>query len=215
MMPKTGDVLLTRGHSALNAITCWATGPAAHQETFFDSRTTVGAIKGKGIVQTRFDEFVKAAQIEQREWIVFHWPEQFSNGQVWRMKYDMLEAMEFQRYSTLELPLQFIDALWAKLLRKPRQGLDAIVFRRLGRIWDNGVICSKTSNRVLIKAGLIPVESGLEYGSPSDTYRWLMRCERCVVLQCSPRWFDYPGAKKDELGRAALPGLLGRYPWRS
>jgi hypothetical protein len=42
----------------------------------------------------------------------------------------------------------------------------------------------------------------------------MMRCERAVVLDHSDGWFEYHGSKKDELDRAALPGLVGRYPWR-
>ena len=78
--------------------------------------------------------------------------------------------------------------------RRPLQGYDAAVFRRLGDIWENGVICSKTSNRALIKNGLIPLGSGLEYGSPSDTCRYLKNDLTVSVLGYSRGWFNAHGA---------------------
>ena len=76
-----------------------------------------------------------------------------------------------------------------------------MVFRKLGDIWNNGVICSKTSNRALINCGLIPVGSGLEYGSPSDTYRYLLSLIRIestssavVIVDHSDGWFKQNGA---------------------
>jgi hypothetical protein len=214
MMAETGDVLFTRGTSWLNRLSCWATGPASHQATVYDPRHIVDATIKKGVKQSSLQSFFDAAKEEKTEWIIFHWLKDFNNHERIKMQLDMQEAMTFEEYSILELPLQFIDSIINKFRRKPRQGYDAYVFRRLGGIWQNGVICSKTSNRVLIRAGLIPQESGLEYASPADTYRYLMRSMDCVVLQNSPGWFDYPGAKKDEIARAGLPGLLGRYPWR-
>jgi len=215
MRADTGDVLFTRGTSIFNRLSCWVTGPAAHQATVYDPHSIVEAdIDSRKIVKRSLKEKLDKARAAGSEWIIFHWLTDMDKAARINMQLDMQEAMTFEKYSLFELPLQVVDSFVNWMRGKPRQGYDAYVFRRLGGLWDNGVICSKTSNRVLIRAGLVPKSSGLEYASPSDTYRYLMRCEDCVVLECSPGWFDYPGSKKDELGRAALPGLLGRYPWR-
>jgi hypothetical protein len=56
------------------------------------------------------------------------------------------------------------------------------------------VICSKTSNRALINVGLIAKDTGLEYGSPSDTYRYLLyECGHAVILKHSKGWFGHHG----------------------
>lgn len=110
---------------------------------------------------------------------------------------DLLEATQFERYSYIELPLQVMDCVLNRyILRRPLQGLDTRAFRRFGDIWENGVICSKTSNYALIKSGFIPESSKLEYGSPSDTYRYLKTRLNLdvIVLDYSKGWFDFSGA---------------------
>lgn len=215
--PDTADVLFTRGPSFFNRLTCKLTGPASHQALFFDSEYVVEASAESGkIEKVATKEVFDDLKRRQAEWIVFSWirPE-MNPARRARIQIDLCEATLYQRYSYVELPLQVMDTVLNRyILRRPRQGIDAKVFRKLGDIWDKGVICSKTSNMALINNGYVPATSGLAYGSPSDTYRWLMKCQDCVILKYSAGWFDYPGSKKDELGRAALPGLVGVYPWR-
>lgn len=108
-----------------------------------------------------------------------------------------MEATEFERYSYIELPLQLMDCVLNRyILRRPLQGLDELVFRKMGNIWENGVICGKTSNRALIKNFFIPTDFGLQYGSPSDTYRYLKdRVNKdVIILDYSKGWFDFNGA---------------------
>jgi hypothetical protein len=110
---------------------------------------------------------------------------------------DLLEAVQFERYSLIELPLQVADCVINRyIMRRPLQGLDTRFFRKLGDVWENGVICSKTSNNALIKNKLIPESSGLEYGSPSDTYRYLKGRvnTEVIILDYSKGWFDFSGA---------------------
>jgi hypothetical protein len=215
MIFRTGDVLFTRGTSFFNRATCYLTGPAAHQATCYDSDFIEEADADQDrIVKRLLNPILDNAKKTGREWILFHWVEAPSPEKIDLMRKAMDEAELFERYSYIELPLQILDSVIARLRGKPRFGLDTVIFRRLGNIWKDGVICSKTSNNVLIKGGLIPEDSGLQYASPSDTYRYLIRCDQCVVLECSEGWFNYPGAKKDEIGRQALPGLLRRYPWQ-
>lgn len=193
LRPDTGDVLLTRGCSLLNKLTCKITGPAGHQATFYNYNSIVEASVQTGrVVQVRWDEALEDLQESGAEWIIFHWV----TSPVCRssIQLDLLEAVEFERYSLMELPLQLIDTVINRWIRRrPLQGYDAYVFRRLGGLWDNGIICSKTGNRALIKNGMIPKSSGLEYGSPSDTYRYLKSCKDVVVLDKSKGWHDFDG----------------------
>jgi hypothetical protein len=101
---------------------------------------------------------------------------------------DLHESTKWARYSWLELPLQALDGLVNRIvMRRRRRGWDVYVFRRLGDVWSRGVICSKTSNRALIRSCLLPYI--LEYGSPGDTYRWMRsHTESWTVLGKSAHW---------------------------
>lgn len=201
-LPETGDVLFTRGPGWASRVTVRWTGPASHQATAYNGVYLMEANAVSGRIekvpwQVKFDRMAKASV----EWILFHWLLPPMNPRLRCMiQCDLLEAMDFERYSHLELSLQGLDSLVNRVIRRrPRQGYDAIVFRRLGSIWGNGVICSKTSNRALIKGGFIPRDSGLEYGSPADTYRWIKtelgKPEPVVeILGNSPGWFQAHGA---------------------
>jgi hypothetical protein len=133
---------------------------------------------------------------DRSEWIVFHWMNPPMTPCLRAMlQCDLLEATQFERYESIELTLQVLDAVWNRMIRRRAlQGYDAAVFRRLGDIWENGVICSRTSNRALINCGLIGLHTDLEYGSPSDTYRYLKTCEDAQVLDHSKGWFKADGA---------------------
>ena len=197
--PDTGDVLFTRGRSLFNRLSVALTGPAAHQATFYDAGHVVEASKQTGrVVKRKLATVMADLERERSEWIVFHWIDPWISPYLRaKLQCDMLEATEFERYSSIELPLQALDVLWNKvILRRKAQGYDAKVFRKMGDIWNNGVICSKTSNRALINSGLIPEESGLEYGSPSDTYRYMLSLIRTessgpavVIVDHSAGWF--------------------------
>jgi hypothetical protein len=193
-----GDVLLTRPRGMASWLTCWATGPAAHQATFFDADSIVEAAIGRGrIVRTPWLAKRKELEDGKGDWIIFHWefPPMVPMLRT-KVQCDLAEAMEFEKYSYLELPLQAFDSLWNRVIRRrQRQGYDAYVFRRMGDIWDNGVICSKTSNRALIRNGFVGKASGLEYGSPSDTYRYLRERvgKEVMVAEHSDGWFNASG----------------------
>lgn len=194
----TGDTLFTRGQGLFSRLTVALTGPAAHQAIYYDPEHIVEASKRSGkIVQRKATSVFSELEKTGSEWIVFHWvnPPVINPFLRAMIQCDLKEAMEFDRYSTIELPLQAMDVLWNRLIRKqPLQGYDAAVFRKLGDIWQNGVICSKTGNRPLIKARMIPTESGLEYASPSDTYRYFRASRDVVILAHSKGWFKAHGA---------------------
>lgn len=197
--PDTGDVLFTRGHSFLNRVTCAMTGPASHQATFYDDGHIVEASAQSGkIERVECNQVFSDLAGRGAEWIVFHWVQPNIDPLLRAMiQCDLLEATSFERYSLIELPLQVLDACLNRWIRgKTPQGWDVIAFRKLGNIWENGVICSKTSNRALIKCGLIPESSKLEYASPSDTYRYLKsRVGHEVIIQSASKgWFDFNGS---------------------
>jgi hypothetical protein len=198
-MPDSGDVLFTRGDSFFSRLTCKFTGPASHQATFYDSNFLVEASGQSGRIEKNecnqvFDDLNKRGA----KWIVFHWVRPPVTTLVRAsIQCDLMEATEFERYSYIELPLQLMDCVLNRyILRRPLQGLDELVFRKMGNIWENGVICSKTSNRALIKNFFIPTDFGLQYGSPSDTYRYLKdRVNKdVIILDYSKGWFDFNGA---------------------
>ncbi len=174
--PDTADVLLTRSASWISAVTCWVTGMASHQATSYDAANLVEANADDGhIDKVAWADKLAAMDADKTEWILFRWIRPVLTDVLRSaVQRDLDETVQFEKYSYLELPLQAADALLNRcILRRPRQGLDSVVFRRLDTIWSKGVICSETSNRALIKNGFIPGDSGLVYGSPSDTYRWL------------------------------------------
>jgi hypothetical protein len=198
-MPDTGDVLFTRGDSFFNRLTTKLTGPASHQATFYDENYVVEASAQSGrIEKVECNEVFADLNKRDAKWIIFHWVRPPITPCLRSMiQCDLMEAAQFERYSYIELPLQVMDCILNRYIRKqPLQGLDVKVFRKLGDIWENGVICSKTSNHALIKNGLIPPCTSLEYGSPSDTYRYLKsRVNRdVIILDYSKGWFDFDGA---------------------
>lgn len=200
--PDTGDVLFTRSRAWVSRVTCWFTGPASHQATAYDGRYLVEAQAETGrIAKVAWTDKFGSMAADGTEWIIFHWTVPPVTPRLRCMvQCDLIEAIDFERYSYLELPLQGLDSLINRVFRRrPRQGYDAYVFRRIGSIWENGVICSKTSNRALIKNGFVPASSGLEYGNPSDTYRWLKAAAArssadVSVLGKSSGWFNANGA---------------------
>jgi hypothetical protein len=198
-MPITGDVLFTRGPSFFNRLTCKLTGPASHQAIFYDQGYIVEASAQTGrIERVECNQVFSELAERKAEWIVFHWVRPPMNECLKAMvQCDLLEAAHFERYSYIELPLQVMDCVINRyVLRRPLQGLDTRVFRKLGDIWENGVICSKTSNNALIKNGFIQKSTELEYGSPSDTYRYLKSRVNTdvMILDYSKGWFDFSGA---------------------
>jgi len=92
------------------------------------------------------------------------------------------------KYSRLELPLQLFDGLLSKVCGSSVYGWDAIVFRKLGDLWKTGVICSKTANRPLVKAGIFPER--LSYGSPDDSYDFVTTSLDWRISSQSPGWIS-------------------------
>lgn len=199
VITDTADVLFTRSAGWMSEITCRLTGMASHQATSYDATWLVEASIDSGrIEKVLWSEKWGSMQAHGTEWSLFRWLKPtMSRCERYTIQRSLDESIQFERYSKTELILQGADSLLNNvILGRPRQGYDAFVFRKLGDIWKNGVICSKTSNRALIAGDCIPKSSGLEYGSPGDTYRWITHQAilpaRCIALLAhSPGWFRH------------------------
>jgi len=173
---QTGDIILTHCTSSwLGRLTLRLSGgPCTHEALVYDPNTIVQAMRAIGkLEKVSFTQFV-ADQLKDRpatEWAVYRPKAPLTAYQVLTIKACLDEELQWDRYSVTELFLQAADDLLARLLRRPRIGLDVLVFRRLGDVWPNGVICSKAANRPDIKAGLLP--EIMQYGSPNDTWAFI------------------------------------------
>ena len=176
--PDTSDVLFVREPSLLGRVTDWfEREPASHQATGYDQSFLVEALPyPHQVSQTPWPMKFKQMADDNAEWILF------------RFTPPIGEITRAQVKTALD---EFINH---HLLRRGRRGYDVYVFRRLGNLWKNGVICSKTSNRALIKAGLLP-KSETEFASPGDTYRFLLQSDRAQILGHSTGWFNVLSAR--------------------
>ncbi|MFA5936564.1 MAG: hypothetical protein WC822_01655 [Candidatus Paceibacterota bacterium] len=203
-----GSTLYVRRPGAVSRVIAWGTtgrreGPtlATHQGKFCAGEGVIHADKENGCV-TRIS------------WEDYH-PQLITGGAEYAIispmfyisldeyqKYDeLLLEMLGWKYNIWELPLQLADGLLAKMLRRPRQGWDAYVFRRFAKLWKTGVICSKTANRVDIKMGWKP--DYLEFGSPDDSwdYDLAQTCapgtQKWRLAYATAGWFGTTGQAQD------------------
>jgi len=171
--PTCGDDLFTRSVSKLGRMIAWATrgkseGPtlATHQGKFFDCDRLVEAHWPR-VKYTAWSQRNIEMTIDGAEWCIVSPCRPFDLTEREKIQDTLAESVGW-RYSCLELPLQLLDGMIAKRRKQPRRGYDVILFRRLGRLWKTGVICSKTANRADIAIGRVP--KWLEYGAPDDTW---------------------------------------------
>lgn len=190
---QTGDIILTHctsnWFSRLSVRIC---PPATHEAVVRDSATIVGFLmsdlKGQ-LHKLTLAEFAadNADDVPPTEWVIYRRRTPLSAWQIETIQTALDEELSWARYSYAELALQAADGILAKLLRRPRVGLDVLVFRRLGKLWDHGVICSKSANRPLIKVGLLP--DLLEYASPSDTFDYVQKnIDKWMIVGNSKGW---------------------------
>ena len=173
---QTGDILLTHCESTfLGRLTLRLSGgPCTHQALAYDSSTIVEAGRAIGKLQwVELGNWIAAGAADKpaTEWAIYRRRMPFTSEQIALIQKCLDEELTWNRYSVAELVLQASDDVLARLLNRPRLGLDVVVFRRLGNVWKNGVICSKAANWPLIKVGALPEYE--QYAAPSDTWAYI------------------------------------------
>ena len=174
--PSPHSKLFVRTPSLGSHLIAWATRArregktmATHIASFRTSKMLVHARKRRGVVAEAWQDYKTLLDGMGAQYAIAERVVQPTLSQEAVMCYWLDRMVKKQwKYSNLELPLQAIDGLISKLVSKDKMGLDVILFRKLGDLWQEGVICSKTTNLVEIKAGLLPYK--YEYGTPDDTW---------------------------------------------
>ena len=181
-----------RDPGIMSRLTAWVTSGrrekmslATHQGKFIDEHRIIHALQKEGVVIQSWQLYADHCKYIGKELCILVPPYEFSHPQIMTGR-RALEEMIGWKYSKLELWLQALDGLIAKIFRKNKIGLDAIVFRRLGDYWKKGVICSKTANRADIAMSIIPPE--YEYASPDDSYDYKI-ANGWKVLWASENWY--------------------------
>lgn len=193
-MPVLGDDLFTRAPGLLWSLIAWFTKArresitlATHQGKFLSATKTVEA-RRPAVGIWDWPSRQMAMEMQGAEWCILTYYRQNSPAEQTVYERTLQESVGWG-YSELEMPLQALDGLKAKLWRQPRTGMDAVLFRRLGDIWERGVICSTTANRPDVRLGRLP--QWLAYGAPDDTWDYKINHsgQRWKVKACSCGWF--------------------------
>lgn len=190
---RSGANGYSRGPGIFSLLTAWVTRArregktlATHQFKFRTPETIVHATR-RGVIEQPWAEY--------QTWMIDHGYEYAITERVQPPTIDEVQVVQSElslmigwKFSSLELLLQAIDGLTSKLLSRDKMGLDVVVFRRLGDLWEQGVICSKTGNRVDIK--LLWKPPILEYGSPDDSWDYDASCgSGWAVVFHTPKWY--------------------------
>lgn len=191
-LPDIGDDLFARSSSVFSHMIAWATKArwepttlATHQGKFGSPWYLVHAEPFHGVYQIEWTALQERYEKRGIEWCILSPPNPPTDSEREKIR-ESLYAMLGWRYSYLELPLQLLDGLIAKVSRRPHIGIDSVVFRKLGDLWERGVVCSKTANRVDVRLGWLPNEYA--HGSPDDAFDWKM-ANGWKVKEFTEGWF--------------------------
>lgn len=187
--PYCGCTLFTRGNSPLNKITVWTTTGknerptlATHQGIFISSTDMVEATYDGVMKQYWPDEKARLYRTGV-EWAIVRIRKPLTTEAEKWIQSAALEEIGW-KYSRVELVLCFLDGMWEKAT-----GRETVYWRKLGDLWRNRVICSKTANRPLIKAGVLPKIA--EYYTPDDTWDYMIKhTETFEVCDYTARWYN-------------------------
>jgi len=197
--PTTGDPFFTRGPKLFHKGIAWMTKGrrekktlATHQGSFDTARTIVEADWKEGVITQDWGNYQRWMEDRAYEWCIMTRtiPLTKTEKQLFRK---FCQEMIGWKYSKWEIGLQALDGIIAKIRKKPKTGIDAMIFRKLGGFWREGVICSGTSNRPLTKLGMIPDE--LIYGAPDDTWDYMLRSEEWKIRDCTENWDNLKGVE--------------------
>jgi len=179
------DCIHIRSASKLSHLTAWMTrgrkeSPtrSTHQATAQSFTEIIHAIRGKGVIKDEWEPCRDRWRKVGCEYCITR-PIKATDLQIATVILE-LGKMEGWKYSRMSLVLQAIDGMIAKIRRKPKAGIDAVVMRKCQSAWTKGVICSETGNRAYIKANLLP--DWLKFGSPDDTWDYqLLSPDWCII----------------------------------
>jgi len=192
-MIRIADTIHMRSDKVFSNVTAWATRGrrehatlSTHQAIAQSGHSIVHALMRQGVCEMGWRNYARILEQEGGHWCVVR-PSRITHEQEADIAL-CLDEMIGWHYSKSSLALQFVDAMIAKVLRRPRAGWDSVVLRRCQRIWERGVICSETGNRPYIRVALLP--SWLRFGSPDDTWDYQMaHSENWQVIAYSDGWY--------------------------
>jgi len=170
----TGDVLFTHGPDWKSRVVRWwtrhrgeAKSVADHQQIIYSPLKTLSYTLANGPTWFTIPEYWAGMKRRNDEWIIFR----RVTPPTERQKAVCMDKMERSwltwKYSKPELGLQGLDNLLEKIA-----GRRIIFFRKLGRLWKDGVVCSTGSNIILKALGWLPPSS--RYFSPDDTIDFML-----------------------------------------
>lgn len=170
----TGDIMFTSGPDWMSRwVKFWtrhrgeSPSISDHQQLIFEPGTVQSFTLFKGPRDFTFYDYWADMRKRGDEWIIYrHSPapdDLMKSGLRGEMKY----AARQWKYSHAELALQALDNLIEKIV-----GKRVILFRKLGRLWEKGVVCSTGSNIVLKSTGWLPAFA--RYFSPDDTLDYII-----------------------------------------
>lgn len=181
------DDIFVRSPSSLSRGIAWFTrgrheGPtlATHQIKAVDTTSVVQAHKGRGVYRMDWDDCRIDLMQRGCEYLVARYVGPYRGRVAIAIGQRFLMQSIGWKYSVLEIPLQAIDGIIAKIRKRPRHGWDTVVFRHLGKLWKKGVVCSSTANRPNIHIRWLP--GWLKYGSPDDTLDHVLGSKDWVIV---------------------------------
>lgn len=188
----SGADLYVRRNSALSKMIAWFSRArregrtlATHQAKFINRNEIVHAVRPCVKVQS-WPVYLADLVRERAEWCIVDRVVEPTINDCMVME-TMAHEMVGWAYSYLELPLQAMDGLLSKILSRDKMGLDVVVFRAIGEIWERGVICSKTGNRIDLRLGWKP--DRLRFGTPDDSYDYVTHSPDWKITEHSPGWY--------------------------
>ena len=186
--PDAGNLFFATENDFTSEAVCrLSRGPAAHVGAFRDPTHTIEASRAKGEMvewdwETRLDYFARA----NTDWCVVGLKRQILMSERLQIRMEADEQMNLWRYSSAELPLQALDTLINWIARRPRSGEQRVLARRLGDLWQSGIICSKAAATLLIRIKELPPWT--QYASPSDLWFFTTRDPRYEIKCFSQGW---------------------------
>ena len=169
----SGDVMFTAGKNWKDRLVRWATrhrgekkSQANHQQLIYAQNMILSFTMGDGPKYFSFQDYWDLMTERGEEWVVYrHRPEPPPDMRA-VLRGEMQYAAQNWDYSHAELGLQLFDNLLEKI-----RGKRVILFRRLGKLWKSGVVCSTGSSMILKRVSWLPPFA--EYFSPDDTIDYI------------------------------------------